>query len=242
MATHCKNCNHTFTGNYCNNCGQAAETHRLDFHYLAHDIQHGLFHIDRGIFYTAKELFTRPGNSIREFIDGKRVNHFKPISLLIILASVYGVLYHSFHIHLMANTPDSKLNLTEFNEWTATHFAWITLATVPIYTLGTYLCFRKQGYNVFEFFILNTFKAAQRLLAHIALFPLLYYFNDTPNLKTVNAVIYSIDVCLIFWTNIQFFNKLTKTRAFLLSVLSHLIFLAVFSLLTIIVVLIAENL
>jgi hypothetical protein len=242
MATTCKNCNHPFTGNYCNHCGQSAETHRLDFHFLAHDIQHGLFHIDRGIFYTAKELFTRPGNSIREFIEGKRVNHFKPISLLVILASIYGLLYHNFHIHLMKNSADTKLNLTEFNEWTATHFAWMTLATIPLYTIGTYICFRKQGYNIIEFLILNTFKASQRLLAHITIFPLLCYFNDTPNLKTVNAVIYAIDVILIFWTNIQFFNKLTKTKAFLLSVLSHIIFLTMFTLATLIVVLIAENL
>lgn len=241
MAITCKNCQNTFTGNYCNHCGQSAETHKLDFHFMMHDIQHGLFHIDRGIFYTAKELFTRPGNAIREFIEGKRVNHFKPVSLLIILATVYGLLYHTFHIHLMADVSDSKLKLTEFNEWTATHFAWITLATVPIYTIGTYICFRKQGYNAYEFLILNTFKGAQRLLAHIALFPLLYYFNDTPKLKIINAIIYSIDVCLIFWTNIQFFNKLSKTKAFLLSVLSHLIFLTVFTLITLIVVTIIER-
>lgn len=57
-----------------------------------HDIQHGLFHFDQGIFYTAKQLFIRPGHSIREFIEGKRVEHFKPLSLVIILATAYGII------------------------------------------------------------------------------------------------------------------------------------------------------
>ncbi|MES2748709.1 MAG: DUF3667 domain-containing protein [Bacteroidota bacterium] len=241
MAITCKNCNHTFTGHYCNNCGQPADTNKLDTHFLLHDIQHGLFHLDRGIFFSGKELFTRPGHSIREFIEGKRINHFKPISLIVILATIYGILYHTFHINLITNSPDSNVDLAAFNEWTATHFAWITLATIPLYTIGTYICFRKQGYNLIEFLILNTFKAAQRLFAHIATFPLLYYYNNTPHLKTITAIIYSIDVVLIFWTNIQFFNKLSTTRAFLLSVLSHLIFLTMFVLVTAIVLLIAEN-
>ena len=67
----------------------------MNFHSLWHDIQHGLFHFDNGVLYTAKQLFTRPGNSIREYIDGKRVRHFKPISLVILLATVYGFLYHT---------------------------------------------------------------------------------------------------------------------------------------------------
>jgi hypothetical protein len=73
----CKNCHQTYTGNYCNNCGQPADTHKINIHYLWHDIQHGLFHFDKGVTYTAKQLFTRPGHSIREFIEGKRVKHIK---------------------------------------------------------------------------------------------------------------------------------------------------------------------
>jgi hypothetical protein len=40
-----------------------------------HDVQHGLFHFDKGMYYSAKELYWRPGHSIREFIEGKRVSH-----------------------------------------------------------------------------------------------------------------------------------------------------------------------
>ena len=96
MTTTCKNCNQSFEGHFCNNCGQSAKTHQINFQFLWHDIQHGLFHFDNGILYTSKQLFTRPGNTIREFIEGKQVRHFKPFSLVIVLATVYGLLIHFF--------------------------------------------------------------------------------------------------------------------------------------------------
>ena len=100
MTNLCLNCDVQLTGNFCSNCGQSAKVHKINFHFLIHDIQHGLLHLEKGFFYTTKELFTRPGHSIREFLAGKRVNHFKPISFAIILAGVYGIMAHYFEINL----------------------------------------------------------------------------------------------------------------------------------------------
>ena len=127
------------------------------------------------------------------------------------------------------------MNLNDFNEWNATHFAWTTIATIPLYTIGTYIVFRKQGYNFFELFVLNTFKASQRLFAQILIFPLLLYFNGTPYMQQILNIMYIIGVILIFWTNIQFFNKMSKTKAFLFSIVSHAIFLVCFLIVTAIV-------
>jgi len=224
----CKNCKHVFQGNYCNNCGQTAETHKINAHFLWHDIQHGLLHFDIGIPYSLKELFTRPGHSIREFIEGKRVKHFKPLSLVVVLATFYGVLYHYFHINMFPVATDPKLDFNEFNEWLATHFSWITIANIPIFTIGTYCAFRKQGYNFVEYFVLNTFKASQRLFMQILLFPVLLYLNGTEHVQQFMNLTYLMGVVLIFWTNIQFFNTISKTKAFFLTLLSHIIFLTCF--------------
>ncbi|MBE8724785.1 DUF3667 domain-containing protein [Flavobacterium hungaricum] len=224
----CKNCQHSFHGNFCNNCGQTAETHKINWHFLWHDIQHSLLHFDAGIPYSIKQLFTRPGHSIREFIEGKRVNHFKPLSLVMVLGALYGFLWHYFNINLFVNTNDDNIDWGKFNEWASTHFAWVTIATIPLFTLGTAVCFRKQGYNFVEYFVLNTFKASQKLFLSILLFPLLYYFYGTSKISTVINSIYLFDIVLIFWTNIQFFNKIPKAKVFWLSVLSHIIFLTSF--------------
>lgn len=224
----CKNCGNLFTGNYCNNCGQPADTHRIDFHFLWHDIRHGLFHFDEGLLYSFKELFVRPGYTVREFIEGKRIKHFKPISLVIVLAVTYGLLYHNFGIDNtkpFINAENQSINYTIYNDWIATHFSWITLAGIPLYTLGTSICFRNQGYNLVEYFILNTFKAAQRLFVHIATFPLLILYSGTSGIKHLIFIFYVVDLVIGFITNLQFFNHLPKWKIILLSIASHLIFL-----------------
>lgn len=238
----CKNCYQTYTGHYCNNCGQTAETHKINGHFLWHDVQHGLLHFDGGIPYTLKQLFTRPGHSIREFIEGKRVRHFKPLSLVAVLAALYGFLYHYFHINMFDSSPDSKLTIEDYNEWIITHYAWITVATIPLYSIGTFIGFRKQGYNFVEYFVLNTYQASQRLFISIITFPLIYFFNGKPELTTVTSVVYGICLILIFWTNIQFFNKLPKIKVFFLSIISYLIFIISFFIMVGIIMWIAGDL
>lgn len=90
----CKNCSKTFEGNFCNNCGQKTSTQRINYQYLVHEIQHLVVHVDKGFFYTLKELILKPGTAIKDYIDGKRVNFFKPTSFVIILSLVHAFLEH----------------------------------------------------------------------------------------------------------------------------------------------------
>lgn len=229
MTIICKNCHHSFKGHYCNNCGQSAETHKLNLHYVWHDLQHGLFHFDNGIAYTAKELFTRPGHSIREFIEGKRIKHFKPISLVVVLATIYIAFIHLLHIDLFEKTSpssDAEYQVTTeiLKEWLISHYAWITLLSIPLHTIGTALFFRKQGYNFVEYFILNTYKAGQKLYLSILCLPLLYLYSGTPAIEGLNRTLIVIDFLLYFWTNAQFFNHLSKTKTFFLTLFTHIVF------------------
>jgi hypothetical protein len=246
MTTTCKNCNQTFKGHYCSNCGQTAETHKINLHYIWHDIQHGLLHFDNGITYTAKQLFTRPGHSIREFIEGKRVKHFKPISLVMVLATAYVASIHLLHIDLFAKTsetvnPDSHIDIEQLREWLISHFAWITLLSIPLHTIGTSICFKKQGYNFIEYFVLNTYKAAQKLYVAILFIPLLYHYSGTTTVEIISRILLFIDFVLYFWTNQQFFNHLSKIKTFFLTLLTHLIFWLIVILICIIVQLIMEK-
>ena len=239
MGIICKNCDNSFAGQYCNNCGQNANTHKINSHFLLHDIQHGILHFDKGIFYSIKEMFTRPGSSILDFIKGKRVKHFKPISMVVVIATIYSFLFHHFRIDIFEfQPPDLQLDVMDLNEWIENHFARATLATLPLYTIGTYLCYKKQGFNFLELLVLNSFNASQRLLVRIAAFPLFYYFNGTPEILLLLRLFLIIDLLLIFWTNVQFFEKVSKLKTFFLSLLSYGIFLICLYLLSIMVLLI----
>ena len=223
----CKNCNKNFEGKFCNNCGQSADTQRLDFKFLLKNLRKNfLKYFHGGIFYSAGQLFTRPGHTTREYIEGKRVKHFEPIALLITVATFYGILYHYFGINLFEGdeVPGDKITAEMINDWLSNNFSLETLLLVPVYSLASYIVFKKQNYNYIEHLYLNTFLGSQRIFLRIITFPLFAVYNGTPQLHIVMDVSIVADVLLLLWSYTQFFNKLTKTKALLLSLLSYAIF------------------
>ena len=222
MTTHCLNCNTPLIGQYCPNCGQPADTHRINSHYLWHDIQHGFLHVDKGLVFTTKELFTRPGYAIREFMEGKRVRHFKPISFVLVLAGLYGLLSHYFNINMLSsdyqitgsgeNFNRIKQSIDKMSDWLSEHYSILALGQIPIFAIGTYFAFRKVGYNFIEHLVINTFLTGQRLLVHIISFPLYYLFNNTSRLIVIDRIISVIGYALFGWALFQIFNGLRKSQ------------------------------
>lgn len=59
MTAECLNCNEPLKGKYCYTCGQSASTHRFTLqHIFTQDFIRVIFYINKGFFYTIKELFT----------------------------------------------------------------------------------------------------------------------------------------------------------------------------------------
>ncbi|MCU7617199.1 DUF3667 domain-containing protein [Chryseobacterium sp. PBS4-4] len=220
--TICKNCGNSFEGNYCNQCGQSAKTKRINHEFLWEDIQHGLLHYDKGIGYSLKKLFEKPGYIIHDYIEGKRVNHFRPISMVIILATIYALIYHLLDLNNRSAIDESSgLILEKIFE----HYYWFVVATIPMYALTTYIMFKKTGYNFYEFIIFEAFKTSQRLGVHILFLPVLYFVKDKSGFNIITNILFLIDFILIFWTNKQFFNKMILKKVFLRSFVSYLMYL-----------------
>lgn len=250
MTKNCLNCNSEIQGQFCSNCGQNTETHKINLHYLVHDIQHGLLHFDNGILFTAKELFTRPGNSIREFLNGKRVNHFKPVSLVIILSGIYALLSHFFHIDLFSNNYEMKGNGQEFNqfktsidelrEWFAHHFFVLSLIQIPIFSIGTYAMFKQEGFNYTEHLVINSFITGQKLILLIITFPIIYWLEKTNYSIQSEQFIDVIGYILAFFTIFQLFNGsklLSRIWKTLLSlIIPLLIFIVMFFIILIVII------
>ncbi len=182
----CKNCNNEVSGNFCSHCGQPADTHKLNMHFILHDLQHGLFHFDKGILYTTKELLTRPGHTIREFIDGKRVKHFQPLSFVIVLATFYGLLYHYLIFDRIKTTLiNPKDDITgasgKIVTWMTEHFAFVGLILIITATLVSYVIFKKKKYNLAEHLALNTFSIGLFLVINLFLFSDRLYFWQCRN-------------------------------------------------------------
>ena len=235
MVSTCKNCNKKFIGQYCNYCGQSAHTHDINLSYVWHEIQHGLFHIDKGIIYTTKELFTRPGHSIKEYIAGKRVKHFKPIGYLIILSTIYVLLAHLLKIEFSSGKAYITLNgagnvkssevsdiVTNTIEWIKEHYAYSTLILLPVISFSTYLAFRKSKYNYLKHLILNCFIAGQRTIIFILILPILAVVKDKEAISFIENIETLIWVALMTWTYIQFFDNNTILKNVILTLLSYI--------------------
>ena len=223
----CKNCSHKFKDKFCGFCGQSANTYRMDMHSMWHDIQHGILHIDKGFFYTIYQLFSQPGHTIREFLEGKRIKHFKPISLVFILAGVYALLYHYFDIDITTQNEGKNRELTNFfniiNKWSEEHYSLDTLLKLPFLALSIFTAFKKMGYNYVETFIIASYITAQELMLSIVLFPITYMSKGTQVegcVVTVSLVLY---LGIIFRTLFQFFNKYDKKIVFFRTALVVLI-------------------
>jgi hypothetical protein len=72
----CLNCGESVSGKFCSECGQTIETHRFQLRDIfTQDFLKKIFYYDKGLFYSLKHLYTRPGHTVREYIEGKRVSH-----------------------------------------------------------------------------------------------------------------------------------------------------------------------
>lgn len=205
----------------------------MNWHFLWHDIQHGLLHLDKGIFFTVKEMFTRPGYAVKEFLEGKRVRHFRPISFVLVLAGICGFLFHYFQINILADkiqidgsgaqADALKRTLDRANEWVTSHYAFVALLEVPIFSIGTWFAFRKAGYNYIEHIVLNAYLSGLRLIMQIIIFPVYIYLTDIELLKTISKTLDLIWLVMLMWAFRQFFKPMKKKEIYSRGVLSFVI-------------------
>ncbi|WP_071145401.1 DUF3667 domain-containing protein [Bacteroides ihuae] len=196
---YCNNCYAEFEGNYCSNCGQSRYSTRFTYKSVLQNILHGLVNVDGSFFFTVKELFTRPGYMINDYIAGRRVIYFRPIQMLFILGALYMLLMHSLHpvaadvSNKIVEVDNVNLNLNDYNlvhwlkspfiqsvirmlqQWFSGNKALEILCTLPIYALATRWAFHgrfhNQHYNLVEFIFVRAYAACQILIASIILLP-----------------------------------------------------------------------
>ncbi len=177
MAENCKNCAYEITLNFCPSCGQK-KAKRIDGKYVKDEIQYTVLHTNKGFFYTCKQLLIRPGHATREYVEGNRVNHYKPLALVFLLAGISAFLSHyvvDFHA-MYSGTLKAKevAQATKVAESTMKYYSFILVSLIPLFSFITWLVFRKWGYNYFEHIVVNAFFTATLTLVSIAALPLSY--------------------------------------------------------------------
>ena len=75
----CRNCGHTFTGNFCPRCGQTRGVYRFRLKHAPGNILRSLFRVDGKFGHTLIALLYRPGHLMRGFMQGRRAAYSMPL-------------------------------------------------------------------------------------------------------------------------------------------------------------------
>ncbi|MGC4061001.1 MAG: glycosyltransferase [Aquabacterium sp.] len=227
----------------------AGASHRLAFPRARTRAQRAAH--DRGILYTLKHLMVRPGHLIRDYIDGQRAHHVKPLFLIMISAAFVvfltkyllgGDVMGAAFVHGVADgargggsdTFDPTPILEAFeaaNAWMNHHFALVTLMLLPLEAAMFKLAFwRWRNLNYPEWLVITSFLTAQTLILWGLSIPLQRWFPGAVSWTLCLTIAYGV------FSMTQFFSESPRWKTALRTLLGFGLYMFVSSVLTVVVV------
>jgi len=169
----CKNCNSEIVGKFCSDCGFPKEPKRIDRHYIIDEIS-SVLNFDKGLFYTIRELLIRPGDTVKNFIDGDRGRIVKPIIFLIICSLIYTVGQQFFNYKtgfITLDVPEggNKPIVVVLFDWFSQNFGYANILMSIFIAIWIKIFFRKYNYNFYEIYILLCFTMGVTVLMYTLL-------------------------------------------------------------------------
>lgn len=221
----CKNCGSQNIGKFCSECGQKSSVNRITFKYLVKEIPSSIFQINRGLFYTIKELVVRPSKTVSGYIVGKRVKLFKPFAYVVVLSTICSFISYLVSLYIRSNMSTKVVNVIQFEQadW---HYYWyyarrfftqyqsvFYFLMIPIISICSWAFFNK-AYNFWENIVLNTYLTAQFNLL-IILAQVIRLFNHGSISYTPFLILYFTYLGFVY---AKFFNKNQRKKIFGLKV------------------------
>ena len=217
MSEICKNCTEEITLNFCPNCGQK-KAKRIDRTYIKDELQYTVLHMNKGFFYSIKKILRAPGKTAREFLEGNRVNHYKPILLVFVVSGISAFLTNFFIPHpeeIIAKYYEiislkAPYNVRSLYAFIFKYQAIMMLIMVPYVAFFSWLVFRKWGYNYYENIVTTAFSLIFiQVLSILIVFPFQYIFKDNPILFMKIPMILTaiLGICAFPWFYINLYNK-----------------------------------
>ena len=155
----CLNCTETINGKFCINCGQKSDTHRITLkHFLFHDILHGVWHMEKAIFFTTKEVVTRPGFAALDYISGKRIKYYNIFSLIVLILGFNLFLYHYYNYLMLTirgvSDVDDSTN-SALLQFATKYEKPLMLLLIPMMAICSFIAFNKRKFNFAEHLIIS---------------------------------------------------------------------------------------
>lgn len=229
----CKNCSEHFEGNFCPNCGQSATVELLNAKNFLKEISGSVFQINRGLLFTIRELFLRPGLSIRNYLEGKRKPYFKPIAYAFTLSTIYFLFARLFGSETFINAfatgwsngaTDQEINGrgVELLNWFVANYGYTVLLLLPVFALASHLAFRKFRLNYLEHMVLNAYITGHQALLSVLFVILAAMIGEHDYLDIASLTVTIAYSTWVFW---QFFADASRAGVFVRTFLTYLLYL-----------------
>ncbi len=92
----CKNCDTSFKGNYCPECGQQLREFQKPFRFLIVDLAGNIFSFDTRLWRSIKSLVIKPGLYTLEYINGRRMRFVPPLRLYVFISFIFFLLLSTY--------------------------------------------------------------------------------------------------------------------------------------------------
>lgn len=218
----CRKCNHLFKGNFCPNCGDPIHLKRIDRKYIADEIS-SVFNFDKGIFLTIKELFLRPGKSIREFLTADRNRLVKPILFILITSLIYTLVNNYFKIEEQYIEFEATGTTANIFTWAQNNYGYTNILMSAFIALFLKLFFRKYRYNIYEILILLCFVMGMGMII-ITVFALIQGITNLKLTETTGIVL----IVYITFAVANFFNR-KKIGSYIKALIAYILGIILFS-------------
>lgn len=200
----CKKCKNELHGNYCSNCGHPQEIERINSRYIVSEIG-SVLNLQKGLFFTIKELFIRPGKNIKIFISEDRTRLVKPIMFILICSLTYTLFEQIFefkdgYIDLQFDGSDSVVSL--IFQWITQNYGYTNILMSVFVAIWIKILYRKHDYNFYEILVMLLFVSGMQML----IFSFLGALESLTKAPILSFGMYFVFI-YAFWATAQFFDK-----------------------------------
>lgn len=219
----CKNCKNEVTDNFCSHCGKQLKLPIINGEYVLFEIG-SMFNFQRGMLFTVKELFIRPGKIINNYINSDRSRLVKPVIFLLICSLFYTLAskYFGFQDGYINFHGEADSIKTQIFTWIQNNYGYANILISLCISIWVKLLFYKHHKNIFEIFVLLCYVTGFVML----LFGINGIFMEISKLNFFRFSGY-LGMAYYSYAVGQFFNK-AKFTNYLLAFVSYILGLITF--------------
>ena len=223
----CRNCENSFSGVYCNHCGQKFDVPQFTFKHIFEETLHAFTHADKSFIAFIKKLIVNPGNLAWEFIvERKRKKYFNPFTFFILITAI-----NAFVEGADLNLKEKLFHANnEYGHIFNIYSKVLSLIVVPVIAFTIWLIhfkkprLRYSEYTVFAMLLLSLFSMIETLI-HGINFSFTALLHSPVSLEDSKIYLLLI-IAYITYANYSFHRKMHNS-SWLQSILTGIFFFAV---------------